>query len=184
MDPSRARALNAPLATARLALEPMTAAHAVELFAALQDPAIYQWIWLGPPASLEALRERWAALESRVSPDGREAWLYWVARGPDGCLGWIDVTIDREAGREVATNVGYVLVPGAWGQGYATEMVRAVVAHLAACGVARFVALVTAGNVASERVLAKAGFAFTRVLPGNDTIRGVKHDDREYMRDA
>lgn len=168
----------APLATPRLALEPMTAAHADLLFAPLQDPAIYRWIWLAPPASIEALRERWAALESRVSPDGTEAWLYWVARGADGCVGWIDVTVVGD----VATNVGYVLVPGAWGRGYATEMVRAVVAHLAAHGVARFVALVTAGNAASERVLVKAGFAFTRVLRGNDTIRGVRHDDHEYVR--
>jgi hypothetical protein len=33
-------------------------------------------------------------------------------------------------------------------------------------------------------VLARAGFAFTRVIPGNDTLRGVLHDDEEYVRMA
>ncbi len=179
MDPARAHALNRPLATARVVLEPMTAAHADALFAPLQDPAIYEWIWLAPPVSLAALRERWGALASRVSPDGGEAWLNWVARRTaDGaCLGWVDASIVDAT----ATNLGYVLVPAAWGQGYATELVRAVVAHLVACGVTRIVALVTAGNRASTRVLDKAGFAHTRVLPDNDTIRGAKVDDLEYV---
>jgi RimJ/RimL family protein N-acetyltransferase len=43
------------------------------------------------------------------------------------------------------------------------------------------VATVTAGNTASERVLQKAGYRFTRVLVGNDVIRGEPMDDREYV---
>lgn len=176
-------ALNAPLATQRLRLEPLTAAHADAMFVPLQDDAIYRWISAPVSSSVQALRERWARNESRVSPDGREAWLNWaVQRVSDGVyVGKIDVSIDEAS---TATNVGYIFFPAFWGQGLATEAVVAVVDHLIGVGVTRLVATVTAGNAASARVLTKAGFAFTRVIPENDIIHGVVHDDEEYIRIA
>jgi [ribosomal protein S5]-alanine N-acetyltransferase len=60
--------------------------------------------------------------------------------------------------------------------------VIAVVEHLIRLGITRLVATVTVGNTASARLLTKAGFAFTRVIPENDVIRGVAHDDEEYVR--
>lgn len=63
-------------------------------------------------------------------------------------------------------------------------VVTAVVEHLISVGVARLVATVTVGNAASARVLTKSGFAFTRVIPENDVIRGVLYDDEEYIRIA
>ena len=42
-------------------------------------------------------------------------------------------------------------------------------------------ATVTLGNEASCRVLEKSEFTRTRIIPQNDTIRGVKHDDVEYI---
>ncbi|MFO0758518.1 MAG: GNAT family N-acetyltransferase [Byssovorax sp.] len=83
-----------------------------------------------------------------------------------------------------ATNVGYIFFPPCWGQGLTTEAVIAILDHLIGAGITRFQALVTAGNTASARVLTKAGFTFTRVIPGNDIIRGVPHDDEEYIRIA
>jgi RimJ/RimL family protein N-acetyltransferase len=181
MTLERARALNAPLATARLSLEPLTAAHADALFAPFQEEALYTWISLTPPASVERLRERWAFLEGRLSPTGDEAWLNWVARrtGDGALVGKLDASVD---GAGVATNVGYLFFPAFWGQGLATEAVLAVAEHLERHGVTEQRATVTSGNHASGRVLEKAGFARARILPENDIIRGVKHDDIEYVR--
>lgn len=177
------QALNAAVTTPRLLLSPLTAAHAEALFLPLQDEALYRWISSAPPASPEALRERWARSESRVSPDGSEIWLAWAAqRASDGVhVGKLDVCLDHSG---VATNVGYLFFPAFWGRGLATEAVSAVVEHLMALGVTRFAATVTVGNRASARVLVKAGFAFTRVIRDNDTIRGALHDDEEYVRVA
>jgi ribosomal-protein-alanine N-acetyltransferase len=67
------------LQTARLTLEPQCAAHAAAMFAVLSDPAIYEYE-NAPPASVDALRARYAFLEGRRSPDGSQQWLNWVAR--------------------------------------------------------------------------------------------------------
>ena len=183
MRADRAEALNAPLVTPRLALEPMAPAHAEGFFAALQHPDVYRYIASTPPETVAALAARWERLASRLAPDGSAAWLNWaVRRTRDGALvGRIDAEVDDRA---VATNVGYVFLPAHWGNGYASEAVSAAVAHLIACGVTRLLATVTVGNAASCRVLEKSGFACTRVLPGNDTIRGVLCDDIEYVREA
>lgn len=93
-------------------------------------------------------------------------------------MGSIDASID---GDQVAVNFGYYFFAETWGQGIATEAVRAVSHHLLANGVIKLVATVTAGNVASTRVLQKAGFQFTRTIKDNDTVNGIVVNDDEFV---
>lgn len=173
--------MNGPVATARLRLEPRTRAHAELLFEPLLDETIYRWISSTPPESLEWLKEKWARMEARLSPTGEDAWLNWaVRRVSDGAyVGVVDAVVDVG---HVATNVGYMFFPAFWGQGYASESMVGVAEHFEHLGVTPMWATVTVGNVASTRVLEKAGFVRTRIIPLNDTIRGVQHDDIEYVR--
>lgn len=184
MPPALAQRLAEAIATPRLVLEPMGERHAQAFFAPLQtDEALYRWISMERPASLDALRERWRRVElsGRISPCQRFAWPAWaLRRKADGqYLGRVDaeVTVDLEA-----SNFGYYLFSPHWGQGYASEATQAAVQALAQRGVQRFVATVTVGNGASARVLQKAGFVFTRILPGNDLIDGVAVDDEAYVK--
>lgn len=59
------------------------------------------------------------------------------------------------------TELGYWIGRRHWGQGYATEAVRAVLAFARSLGHRRVVATPFADNAASARVLAKAGFRST-----------------------
>lgn len=180
MDTSVATALNPPLLSARLNLEPLLRGHADELFGLLSEERIYRWISSAPPTDVELLRAAWRRGESRVSPDGTEAWLNWalLRRDNGSYVGILDVTVDDGG---IAVNLGYRIFTGHCGEGYATEATRVVVAHLVSCGIGEIRAYVTSGNDASERVLIKCGFMRTRVLPDNDRIRGVLHDDVEYV---
>jgi ribosomal-protein-alanine N-acetyltransferase len=151
------------LRTARLGLEPQRASHAAEMFRVLRDPAIYRYENQPPPSELW-LRDRYAHLESRRSPDGRERWLNWVLRfEPHGLIGYVQATI--HPGRRAA--IGYEMASAWWGQGLASEAVQAMLAELAGSyGVDEVFAIHKAANARSARLLDRLGFgpAEPRVL--------------------
>jgi [ribosomal protein S5]-alanine N-acetyltransferase len=141
--------------TARLTLEPQVAEHAEAMFAVLGDPAIYTFE-NAPPASLEALCQRFAALALRRSPDGREQWLNWVLRLHSGNLiGYVQATVDANGGAFVA----YQLASAHWGRGLASEAVEGMITELAATyRVQRLAAVYKRANVRSRRLLERLGF--------------------------
>jgi RimJ/RimL family protein N-acetyltransferase len=149
-------------------------------FTHLQDDALRQWISLAKPIGVDALRQSWKRNETRLSPDGREAWLQWfVTFKVDGSpIGSIDACIDMN---KVGVNFGYYFFVHAWGRGYATEAVAVVAKHLLSNGVERLLATVTVGNAASVRVLERNGFLYTRTIADNDTVNGRLVDDDEYV---
>jgi len=145
------------LAAARITLEPQVAAHAAEMFVVLQDPRIYEFE-NAPPPSEPWLCERFAALESRHSPDGSEHWLNWVVRLHSGeAIGYVQATVEP-GGRAF---VAYVLASPWWGKGFASEAVRAMTEDLRAhYGARHFVAVFKRRNGRSRRLLERLGFAF------------------------
>jgi RimJ/RimL family protein N-acetyltransferase len=169
------------LDTPALRIEPIEARHAAPLFDGMREPALYEWISMEPPASVEALAARWGHNLARLREATDCFWPAWaVQRKADGAwIGELDAEVMRDG---VATNVGYFFLPAYWGRGHASEAVAALCGHLARHGVVEQRATVTDGNRASERVLERAGFVRTRILPGNDVIRGVPHDDVEFIR--
>ena len=146
------------LATPRLRLEPLVAAHADALYPVLADPRQLEYLDHGAPASLEALRERHRKLESRRSADRREHWLNWALLHIDGdgnAIGFVQATVlaDRRAW------VAYQVAFAHWGQGLATEATRAMLEHLSAhYGVTQCMATVDARNARSWRLLERLGF--------------------------
>ncbi len=68
-----------------------------------------------------------------------------------------------EAADRAAT--GYVLARSAWGQGYATEALGAMVALASSAGVGRLCAICHVDHRASWRVMEKCGFQREAVLP-------------------
>ena len=79
--------------------------------------------------------------------------------------------------------LGYRLLRSAWGKGYATEGSRALIQKgFAELGVRRVVASTMVVNVASRRVMEKAGLRFVRTFhqPWPDYIEGQEHGGVEY----
>ena len=173
--------LNATLETPRLRLEPLAGRHAPFLFDGMCEPALYEWISMPRPESLEELTRRWTNHAARLRTQVDVFWLGWaVQRVADGVwIGEMDAEVQADG---VATNVGYFFLPAHWGQGYASEAAVALCDHFARSGVVEQRATVTLGNLASERVLERARFVRTGILPENDELRGVKVDDVLFVR--
>jgi len=143
------------LRAGELVLEPQSAGHAAEMFDVLSDPALYEFE-NEPPASEAWLAERFRRLESRRSPDGRELWLNWVVRLPEGPLaGYVQATVRPG---EIA-QVAYVFGSRYWGRGLATAAVRAMLAEVRReHGVGEFFATLQRANERSRRLLQRLDF--------------------------
>ncbi len=142
------------LTTQDLTLEPQLALHAEAMFEVLRDPQLYLFEH-APPDSVDALRARYARLESRQSADGSELWLNWVVRLAGGPLiGYVQATVMRDA-----SYVAYVFGSAWWGRGYATRATRAMLDELARTyRVQHALAVAVRRNVKSLYVLERLGF--------------------------
>ena len=169
------------LATQRLILEPLTAGHAAELFAPLGDSALYTFLPGDPPASVETLRERYRRLEARRSPDGKELWLNWAGRQHNGAyVGLVEATVHADA----TAHLAYFVFSKFQRQGFAAEMVEAVLIHLKNdVGVHEARALLDTRNEASWRLLERLGFRRARTIKNADAFKGASSDEYEYLRD-
>jgi len=146
------------LRTEHLLLEPLRREHAPAMFPLLQDPTLYTWVDHGPPPLLEHLDGRYARLQQRRSPDGREQWLNWIVfalQAPAQPMGVVQATV-LAGGRAW---VAYEFAAPYRGRGHAREAVQAMLAELAASfGVQRFQATVEAQNQRSIHLLQRLGF--------------------------
>lgn len=137
-------------------LEPQVAGHAEQMFEVLGDPAIYAHE-NEPPPSVEWLRTRFRALESRLSPDGTERWLNWVVRLPSSeLIGYVQATVYPSRHAAIA----YVLHSRNWGKGLATAAVELMVTELVSgYGATSLVAVLKKTNQRSRRLLDRLGFS-------------------------
>lgn len=167
------------ISTERLRLEPQAATHAEEMFRVLNDPAIYEHE-NEPPRSVEWLRERYRKLESRRSPDGREAWLNWVLRlSSSELIGYVQATVHPDGRASIA----YELASRFWGRGLAQEAVRAMIVELAReYGVRRLSAVLKSSNGRSHRLLERLGFS--PALPEEHAGLEVAEDELLMVREA
>ncbi len=165
--------------TTRLILEPLSRDHAESLFDALRDEEIYRYIPQGPPASVEALAERYQFLEARKSPDGTEHWLNWAVRlkTDKSCIGRFQSTVRQDGTALVAYEFGR----SSWGQGFATEAGREVIQHLfETYPVDRLIAEVDTRNVASMRLLERLGFQRGATKQNADFFKGQSSHEFFY----
>jgi [ribosomal protein S5]-alanine N-acetyltransferase len=169
------------LDTARLLLRQPTHADAASIFDRYaSDPDVTRF--LGWPRH-RSIRDTEAFLEFSALEWARwPAGPYLICSRADGqLLG--GTGLGFETAHEAAT--GYVLAKDAWGKGYATEALSAVLEIARQLGVTRVFALCHPAHGPSQRVLAKCGFAPdippTRQVEFPNLAPGVQQDARCYV---
>jgi RimJ/RimL family protein N-acetyltransferase len=149
----------------RSVLVALRSGDADELSGLLNEPDLREWL---RAHDVDELRERFAAWESRRSPDDGELWLNWVVReGRDGrALGWVQATV-----RDGSASVAYALLPAERGLGIASDAVRTLVRWLHdRLGVTTVTAEIDDANAASARVAVAAGFERTIHRAGDEVV--------------
>lgn len=140
-----------------------------------QDPAVIRLCFDELP--LEAIKE---SFESRLPlwNHSSEHWLCLTmtlkeTREKIGVTGF-RLTDGR-------AEVGYLILPQFHGRGFGTESLKALIAWASEeQGIHSFGAIVTEGNVGSEKVLTKSGFSLTKVVPEAYEIGGKLYADHIY----
>ena len=79
---------------------------------------------------------------------------------------------------------GYILAPHAWGHGYATEAVTAIVALARRLGYARLGATVHPANAASIRVLDKTGFVREGLMRRHTVLPNLSDEPQDVWQYA
>jgi RimJ/RimL family protein N-acetyltransferase len=168
------------LKTERLVLRQFTEGDAASLLALDGDPEVMRHVGPYGLPDEAAYRERIRTYFVPYYQTGPR-YGFWPAeeKATGAFVGWfhlrpaLDYRFAREAGfRAGEYDIGFRLVRAAWGQGYATEVSRALARRgFADPAVGAIVAVALVANRASSRVLEKAGLRPVAEfpLPGFDT---------------
>ena len=150
------------------------------------DPDVMRYVTGGIPTSRDEIENDFlpAYLAYYDRYDGYGFWAV-IERATGEFLGWFHFR-PRPDAAPGEVELGYRLRKSAWGDGYATEGSRALIGKgFTEHGTQRVVAEATAVNVASRRMMEKAGLSLVRTFhqPWPYPIDGDQHGTVEYALD-
>ncbi len=171
------------LETERLVLRRFTEDDADNIFDLDSDPEVMRFLTGG-----EATPR--SVIEADIVPDflrwheRYEGFGYFAAieKASGGFLGWL-LFRPCKCGSPDNIELGYRLRKSAWGKGYATEGSRALIHKgFTELGVRRIFAETMEVNLASRRVMEKAGLSYVRTFhpKWEHPIEGAEHGEVEY----
>jgi RimJ/RimL family protein N-acetyltransferase len=170
--------------TDRLMLRRFTEADVENLFDLDSDPEVMRFLTGGRPTPRDAILNetlpRFLNYYERFAGFG-----YWAAieKATGEFVGWFEFRPREGAGPD-EVELGYRLRASAWGKGYATEGSRALIRKgFTELGVRRVVAQTMAVNIASRRVMEKAGLTLERTFYRSwpEPIEGAEYGEVEYV---
>jgi RimJ/RimL family protein N-acetyltransferase len=153
------------LETERLVLRRFTEEDADNLFHLDNDPDVMRFLSGGTPTPRDVIETDILPRFLR-SDDGFPGFGFWAAidKATGDFLGWFSFRAS-DAACTGEVRLGFRLRKDAWAQGYATEGARALIRlGFAELGVQRVVATTYQDNLASRRVMEKAGMTLSRTF--------------------
>jgi RimJ/RimL family protein N-acetyltransferase len=153
------------LETERLVLRRFTAADVNNLVELDSDPEVMRFLTGGKPTPRNLIEQEYLP-RILAYYERYEGFGFWAAieRSTGDFLGWFHFR-PPDSSRPEDVELGYRLRRSAWGNGYATEGSRALIRKgFAELGVQRVVASTYQDNLASRRVMEKAGLTLVRTF--------------------
>lgn len=162
---------------ARIQLRAFTAADFEWLHPIVADPVVTRYTDWGPnsPADTRSFLD-----DATRSGRGPESFTWAVTLADGTGIGSAGLQVVSRAHRRAS--FGYVLDPDRWGRGYATQVAEQLLDLARALGMHRVEATCSPENVASARVLEKAGLSLEGHLRDHLLVRGAWRDSLLYAR--
>ena len=171
--------------TARLRLERFTEQDVDLLIELDSDPAVMRYLTGGEPeAAPEVMRERYipGILAGYDKWDGKFGLFAARANDGDAFIGWFSLRPEPDGPTDEA-ELGYRLRREAWGNGYATELARALLAKAFTELDVRLVWGETmCVNRPSQKVMEKAGMTIAKSIPTPDDMLEVEDAELGGLR--
>jgi len=143
------------LETVRLQMREFVPADYDDLWRLGRDPRVMRYLGDGKPMTREATARQLLRIMGygKLYPDFG---IWHTSRRDTGkFIGWFSL---KYAGKSPDVEVGYWLLPDAWGHGFATEGAQAMVDYgFDDLGLHKIIGVTHRGNKASQHVLMKAG---------------------------
>lgn len=150
------------LQTAHLTLSPLQSTDAGVLHRIYQSDGVLRYFPNPAPPSLESVQRFIAGQQSHWEKVGYGNWGLHLDHRQE-IIGWAGLQYLPELDE---TEVGFLLDRPFWGKGYATEAALASLQFgFEQIRLDHIIALVHPDNLASRRVIAKCGLAYTHTLP-------------------
>lgn len=170
------------LETERLTLRRFTEGDVDNLVELDGDPEVMRFITGGRVTPRDEIQNE--VLPAFLDYEHSAGYGFWAAieKSTERFVGWFHLR-PAEGAPPGELELGYRLRRSEWGKGYATEGSRALVhVGFAELGAERIVASAMVVNVASRRVMEKAGLQFVRVFhqPWPYSIEGEEEGDVEF----
>lgn len=164
--------------TDRLLLRKMGPEDAEAVFAYASDPEVTRYVIWDTHRSIEDSRE---FLKRTIEgyERGEEAGWGIVYKGDLRFVGTCSIV--NHSRKDARAELGYVLARSHWGRGLITEAVRALIRFgFERMGLNRVEARCVAENIASARVMEKAGMTCEGTLRDRERIKGEYRDMKVY----
>ncbi len=158
--------------TGRLQLRRMNDSDAAFILRLLNEPSFLRYVGDKGVRTLDDARQY--IREGPVASYQEHGFgLYLVERRDDGVEVGMCGLLRRDSLDDA--DLGFSLIPEAWSQGYASEAGRAVLSRARdEHGLSRIVAITSADNDASIRVLEKIGFGFEKMIRLSDEAPEIR----------
>jgi ribosomal-protein-alanine N-acetyltransferase len=152
--------------TERLELRPLTPADADATYALWTDPDVRHYLFDDEIIPREVVADEIATSQRLMAEHGYGLWMMRL-RNTDAIIGFCGYRYFHEPPQ---LQLLYGVAPAHWGQGLATEAACAVIRYgFEVSGFERIVASSDAPNLASQRVMVRAGMVFLK----RDTFNGL-----------
>ena len=114
--------------TKRLIFESLVGSHSNDLFTVMNNQNIYKYVDESPYTNKDKLFKRYDFLSKGAPPESNQEWLNWAIKlkNSNDYIGLLQATIYKNQ----KTEIGYLLSPKYWSNGYGTEAVNYLCKYL------------------------------------------------------